>query len=31
MIKGLIDEEVRKRVEEGKINKSDTNNLKSNF
>ena len=31
MIKGLTDEEVRKRVEEGKINKSDTNNLKSNF
>ena len=31
MIKGLTDEEVIKRIEEGKVNKSDTNNLKSNF
>ena len=31
MIKGLTDEEVKKRVEEGKINSSNTNNLKSNF
>ncbi len=31
MIKGLTDEEVKQRIEEGKINKSDTNNLKSNF
>ena len=31
MIKGLTDEEVKQRAEEGKINKSDTNNLKSNF
>ncbi len=31
MIKGLTDEEVQKRIEEGKVNKSDTNNLKSNF
>lgn len=31
MIKGLTDEEVQKRIEEGKLNKSDTNNLKSNF
>ena len=31
MIKGLTDEEVKKRVEEGKINSTNTNNLKSNF
>lgn len=31
MIKGLTDEEVQTRIEEGKVNKSDTNNLKSNF
>ncbi len=31
MIKGLTDEEVKQRIEEGKVNKSDTNNLKSNF
>ncbi len=31
MIRGLTDEEVKQRIEEGKLNKSDTNNLKSNF
>ena len=30
-LKGLTTEEVKKRIEEGKINKSDTNNLKSNW
>ena len=30
-IKGLTDEEVKKRIEEGKINDSNTNNLKSNW
>ena len=31
MLKGLTNEEVKKRIEEGKVNKSDTNNLKTNF
>ena len=30
-IKGLTNEEVKKRIEEGKINNSNTNNLKSNW
>ena len=30
-IKGLTEEEVKKRIEEGKINNSNTNNLKSNW
>ena len=30
-IKGLTSEEVQKRVEEGKVNNSNTNNLKSNW
>ena len=30
-IKGLTTEEVSKRIAEGKVNKSDTNNLKSNW
>ncbi len=30
-ISGLTDEEVKKRIEEGKINNSNTNNLKSNW
>ena len=30
-IKGLSEEEVKKRIEEGKVNKSNTNNLKSNW
>ena len=31
MLKGLTNKEVKKRIEEGKVNKSDTNNLKTNF
>ena len=30
-LKGLTTEEVKKRIEEGKVNKSNTNNLKSNW
>ena len=30
-IKGLTSEEVKKRIEEGKVNNSNTNNLKSNW